>query len=153
MRQVKVLVVGQGRARSQPKNSKAWSAGPSARRLFKWLGVKDRAEFCERFDAFNVLSGPAEPKKKGDAVPARKGEVAKLSGKLWRKIMRGEYNRIVLVGKFAFRVALPGAFIPPAPFAMRYGGRHFVCVTHPSGVNVSANGIDEINEMFLKAAL
>lgn len=129
---MKTLIIGQAPSRkSNPREP--WSTGVCARRLWRWFDVDSREELLEMADVFNAVPYyPGSNGTKGDKLP--KGEeLSKIRERVIRKIRRGGYKKIIVVGKFVDGLI------------RNYLRRKMIMtltIPHPSGANISANGVD-----------
>ena len=127
----KVIVIGQAPARIAKNPRKPWSSGPSAKRLWRWFGVSSREELVEKVDVFNASPVYPGANKKGDKLPRDK---QKIRERVIRKIRRGKYNGVIVVGAFVDGLIRDW---------LRDRRLMTLCIPHPSGVNISANGVDD----------
>jgi len=135
---MKILVIGQAPSRKSDP-CKPWSHGASAKRLWKWFGVESRDQLLEVADLFNAVPyWPGSAGAKGDKIP-RGEELSMVRDRVIRKIRRGGYKHVIVVGKFVDDLVRD---------YLRRKNITALTIPHPSGANISANGIDE--EMIMK---
>ena len=132
---MKILVIGQAPSRTSNIYSRhlAWSRGPSARRLWKWFKVQNRNELLSVADLTHAIPWLEGVDKKGDKIPTDRLVLARLKRRLIAKFRYNRYRKVILVGKFAENL------ISDYLIENRI---KYICLPHPSGVNIKCNGQD-----------
>ena len=122
----RVMVVGQatGRLGGRPWNGNT----VCSLRLYRWLGVRDHAEFSRSCRAVNVARY-AGRSGKGDAYEVDGGMVSTAMA------LCRDYDLVVLVGKVAQRAVMG---VEEPRMLWKFG--RFCGVPHPSGINLQLNG-------------
>jgi len=146
----KVFIIGQAPGKNAISN-RAWEGGgATAKRLFRWFGVRNRKELIKFADTINIIPYYMGKNGKGDRIPTDKKVIFSLREKVIKRIIRKKYDKIIFVGKFSQKLI-------ESHLNFLDWDVESLSIPHPSGINIAANGKDiEVKEKikcFLRGVL